>query len=507
MYKIFTASKDTYITNKILRNTSRATDANLGAASTLDLFKLYDESVISGETTPIELSRALIKFNTTDISSSLEGKVSFDHSSFKCHLKLSDLQGGSIAPEDFNLVVYPLSQSFDEGLGADVSNLGFLDRANWITASFTNNTNVLWKTTGARSVGLLGSSDIDIIDSGSIGGSVVQLYRSQYFEKGTEDLFVDITTPLSAAMCGIIPSHGFLIAYSGYEETDAKSRFVKRFASRHVKNQYIRPKIIVSYDDTIVDNHKDSEFNLTGSLFLKTFQRGSPANLVSGSAASEIGGNNCILVKLYTGSFTKYFTGSSYSKAGITQTGLYSANVVIDGFDTSVVNGSTTIANHVAASGSITFREEWLSLDENVSFFSGSIKFLDSFSTIGNQKRDFLIKLSNIKNSYAKTDTPSLRLFITDLAERRKPTRKPLKASSITLNKVYYRIVDADNGIILVPFDKVRDTTRVSRDESGMYFSPSFSSLIKGRNYHLQFLIIDRGEEFIVSPKARFRIK
>ena len=64
-----------------------------------------------------------------------------------------------------------------------------------------------------------------------------------------------------------------------------------------------------------------------------------------------------------------------------------------------------------------------------------------------------------------------------------------------------------DNGIILVPFDKVRDTTRVSRDESGMYFSPSFSSLIKGRNYHLQFLIIDRGEEFVVSPKARFRIK
>ena len=58
-------------------------------------------------------------------------------------MKLFDLQGGSIAPEDFNLVVYPLSQSFDEGLGADVSNLGFLDRANWITASFTNSSNVL----------------------------------------------------------------------------------------------------------------------------------------------------------------------------------------------------------------------------------------------------------------------------------------------------------------------------------------------------------------------------
>ena len=288
MYLIFTASKDTYITNKILKNTTRATDANLGSASTLDLFKLYDESVISGETTPIELSRALIKFNAQDISSSLKGKVSFDHSSFKCYLKLYDLQGSSVAPSDFNLVVYPLSQSFDEGLGADVSNLGFLDRANWITSSWTNNANVTWNTAGARSVGLLGSSDIDIIDSGSIGGSNVQLYASQYFEKGHEDLYVDVTTPLSAAMCGFIPNHGFLIAYSGSEETDARSRFVKRFASRHVKNHYIRPRIIVSYDDSIVDNHKDSEFNLTISLFLKSYQRGSANNLLSGSSLTEI---------------------------------------------------------------------------------------------------------------------------------------------------------------------------------------------------------------------------
>ena len=63
MYLVFTASKDTYITNKIINSSTRATDANLGAASTIDLFKLYDETNISGETSPRELSRGLIKFN------------------------------------------------------------------------------------------------------------------------------------------------------------------------------------------------------------------------------------------------------------------------------------------------------------------------------------------------------------------------------------------------------------------------------------------------------------
>ena len=47
MYLVFTASKDTYITNKIINSSTRATDANLGAASTLDLFKLYDETKIT----------------------------------------------------------------------------------------------------------------------------------------------------------------------------------------------------------------------------------------------------------------------------------------------------------------------------------------------------------------------------------------------------------------------------------------------------------------------------
>ena len=61
-----TASADTYITNKIINNSFSASDANVGRAGTIDLFKLYNESSLTGasgepySTEKIELSRGLI---------------------------------------------------------------------------------------------------------------------------------------------------------------------------------------------------------------------------------------------------------------------------------------------------------------------------------------------------------------------------------------------------------------------------------------------------------------
>ena len=85
MYKILTASADAYITNKVISTSARAIDANMGNASTIDIFKLYDESTFSGhpktyiddtetdllheedgESIPVELSRGLVKFDLSD---------------------------------------------------------------------------------------------------------------------------------------------------------------------------------------------------------------------------------------------------------------------------------------------------------------------------------------------------------------------------------------------------------------------------------------------------------
>ena len=68
MQLIITASKDCYITNKIIDNKYRSKNSNTGRAATLDLFKLFEESgvVESGNfvTSNVkEKSALLIKFD------------------------------------------------------------------------------------------------------------------------------------------------------------------------------------------------------------------------------------------------------------------------------------------------------------------------------------------------------------------------------------------------------------------------------------------------------------
>ena len=105
MQRILTASKDTYITNKIVNNSIRATDANVGSAGSLDLFKLYDENTISGETEPIELSRILIKFPIEEITTmDNAGIIDVNDDSFKCVLKLHDVYGGQTTPSNFKTI-------------------------------------------------------------------------------------------------------------------------------------------------------------------------------------------------------------------------------------------------------------------------------------------------------------------------------------------------------------------------------------------------------------------
>jgi len=506
MYLVFTASKDTYITNKIVNSSTRATDANLGGATTIDLFKLHDETMFSGVVAPQELSRGLIKFNLSDKSASLTSKVDFDDSSFKATLKLYDVQGNQVAPADFNIMVMPLSKSFDEGSGKDISGLSFLDRANWITSSYSTDNN-LWDSQGAFASGTLGDSDIDLIEDASIGGTTTYLLKSQYFSIGNENLNLDITEIVSASMVGIIPNHGFLLGYSGSEEIDTKTRFVKRFASRHTKNPYIRPKLIIEYDDSLTDNNQNFEFNVTGSLFLENLSRGNKSNILSGSANSQVIGSNCILLKLHTGSYEKYFTGSQALSAGITKTGIYSASFAIDRFLSASVTSTATLEDFVIASGSITFGQEWLSTDENISYFTGSLTIDAQNRSAGLNQSKYRLSIVNLRSEYSYTDIPKLEVFATDLAAEKASVRIPVRLSSVILQKVYYQIRDAYNGQILTPFVETNDITKLSNDGQIMYFTPSLTHLPIGRAYTIDFMTVIDGVKTKYYDHGAFRIK
>ena len=265
MYKILTASADAYITNKVISTSARAIDANMGNASTIDIFKLYDESTFSGhpktyiddtgaallhstddlnvESIPVELSRGLVKFDLSDLEADIEGE-----SGFSATLKMYDVFGGQTTPSNFSLLVVPLAVAFDEGGGRDVESFNDLDTCNFVTASYSDGTTTEWgthttitPTTGDDYLIFNIVSEADILDIATYGAT-------QEFETGQEDLSVDVTAAVTAMLTasGSITNHGFRISFISDEEKDDKTRFVKRFVSRHSNDKNKTPRLIIT---------------------------------------------------------------------------------------------------------------------------------------------------------------------------------------------------------------------------------------------------------------------
>lgn len=500
MILICTASADTYITNKIVNNNIVVSDSNVGRAATLDLFKLYDETLYNNEANQIELSRILIKFDTQCLTDNLS-TINLNSPTFKATLKLYDIISGNPAPSNFNVVVYPLSQSFDEGVGRDTISFNDIDVANFLTASYTNQTN-MWFLSGANRGGLLGSNDIDFISSGNLGSGVIDLFSSQNFLKGTEDLSIDVTTIMSATIAGKIPNCGFRVSFRSDEETDTKTRFVKRFASRHVSNPLLRPKVVIQYDDSIKDSTSFFTFDTSGTLFLQTFRGSTPSNIVSGSSLTEVSGLNSIILTINTGTYNFVVTGSQHF-AGTNSsfvTGLYSASFAISSNDSSLVHsGSDTLSNIIAASGSVNFTTYWSSIDRTFGYHTGSLRISRPERSQSNfVTRAPLLRITNANPYYTMSDKVRFRVFGIDLNRQfNQAVKRPRRLTSIIYDKVYYQVFDRETNNVIIPYDTVGNSTLLSTDSEGMFFDFYMQSLIPGRSYGFQFLISERGQSYL----------
>ena len=505
MIRILTASKDTYITNKIIDNSFRATDANLGQAGSLDLFKLYNENVISSESYPIELSRLLIKFPIEEITSmNNDGLIDISDSSFKCKVKLHDIYGGQTTPSNFKLILFPLSQSFDEGMGMNVVTYSDLDSTNYITASYQNGTVFAWNRQGAQASGSLGQENIDIITSGTLDNSVgaISLSSEQLFTEGTEDLDMDVTTIVSGTVAGLIPNHGFLISYSGSYESDNRSYFVKRFASRNVSVSALRPKMILNFDDSILDNHSNMIFNVTSSLYLNNYHQGISSNILSGASATPLTGENCLAVKIESGSFKKIFSASQALRGKNRITGLYSASFAISSFD-------STLYDQANLTGSITFNEVWTNLSETVTYLSSSLVIKKEARTVTNSinQNNILVSVLNLNSEYSPGEIIKLRVFAENRDREITYVKKPYEKKSDIFNNMHFRVRDALDGNLILDFDTQNNSTRLSTDADGMYFSFYTDSLPRGRVYRFEFLIRRNGIDKIVKDAAsKFKI-
>jgi len=497
MYMLLTASADTYITNKIVDG-SRSINSNVGRAGTLDLFKLYDETV-SGSSPVIELSRLLLKFDLSKLNSLTSSSVNPNNPSFKAKIRLKSVSSGLPVPYNFTVSTFPLARSFSEGYGRDVAAYSDIGAANFLSSSAEN----LWIMSGAEASGSIGDN-VDYYASGNLGAGLVNLGNSQYFENGNEDLFVDVTNVISATLGGIVQNNGFRLSFSGSQETDDVTRFVKRFASRHVIEHALRPRLEISFDDSINDSHENFYFDSTGSLYLRNYVGSGLANVLSRSI--EVTGSNCMLLTISTGSWSTTVSASQVSIGTARSAGLYSGNLYISAQNSNFVSGTITLSQHLRSSGSIIFSETWSSIDRSVTYLSSFVTCsLPIRSAFIESSRDLIIKATNAFPSYNSGKTYKVKVFVYDPDYEPSATKVQRPVKSVIPNDVKYRVRVDGTDDVYIPFDS---GTKLSSDSTGLFFNMSTDGLPSGKLFTVDYLVNDRGTERIVRDQGfKFRIE
>jgi len=133
--KRYYAVKDNTITNAFKSNlVTRGVSGNMGQSDILEVFSIFAQASSSSGLSS-ELSRVLIEFDTTAINTDrtsgllpVSGNVNF-------FLRMFDAEHTQTTPKDYTLVVQPISQSWNEGLGLDMEEYSDEDASNYISAS------------------------------------------------------------------------------------------------------------------------------------------------------------------------------------------------------------------------------------------------------------------------------------------------------------------------------------------------------------------------------------
>jgi len=283
--------------------------------------------------TAIELSRILISFDLDNLSEYATLDTTDDD--FKATLRLFDILDGQMAPTNFNVEIFPLAKTFTEGIGRDTGAFNDLDICNFVTSSYSS-TPVPWGDVGANAKGNVGTPDIDVYASMSDGaGGFDQLYVTKEFIEGTESFTFDVTDIIKAMINGDIANHGFRISFSELEEQDGKTYFLKRFASRHVLNQYLKPRLSISWNDSFRDNSKNTIFDASSTLIFQNTVRGT-TGFATGYEHTVDGTDECLSLTVSTGSYSQTFAAERAKAYGTLEKeidGIYAASFTIGTLD------------------------------------------------------------------------------------------------------------------------------------------------------------------------------
>ena len=189
---------------------------------------------------------------------------------FDRDLEAQKLLDGKQRTSSFDLILFRVNKFWDEGCGYDyqrfmgyqpADNITFVESAsNWINATTVDS----WDEPG--------------VYSGSPSGITV---TTQHFDKGSENIEMDITDEVNSLITGGTPNNGYGIAFERVLETKevVPSQYVG-FFTKHTQTYY-EPFVETTYDSSIRDDRKNFYRGKDNKLYLYTNLGGEPTNLDS----------------------------------------------------------------------------------------------------------------------------------------------------------------------------------------------------------------------------------
>lgn len=450
--------KDTFISNdsRYPRST-RLTGANVGASEELDVFKRSGIAGVVGTLGSSSLGRALLQFDFTQFTAlTASGDIPSQGLTFR--LRMNHKTAGCTVPTSFDLVVAPVSSSWDEGVGHDID-LGDKGFANWDKRTSTT----FWTTPG--------------------GDFLLSQATASHFDTGREDLDVDVTSIVNSWLSGTVPNNGLGVMMTASIESDAvyTDYYQKKFYSRQTSFEDRAPYIEVRTNDFIRDDRSNMQWGRSGTLFLY--------NLVGGEFANLPGNFVTVAIADASGVLT-HLTASSV------RTGIYSASFALP---------TGTFSADRPYSGSI-FYDRWGS--GSFAFKTGSFTQQDPDTTTGIVYNPLTARIRNFNDEYLPEESPVLEVVF-----RKKPvTLSVVQTASLVqipyiIESAYYAIENDSTRERVIPFGTgSQQHTRLSYGASGNNFRLFMSNLHAGNAYRIIFLVNENGRQQVIDNGLKFRV-
>ena len=466
----YTASKDTSITNAYRENlTTRATDANMGASDSLEVFSLYDQT---GEQ-ETELSRILVEFPIQEIQNDRNINQIPSSGDVQFILKMSNVVHPNTVPKQYSLLVNPLSRSWQEGDGLDMERYLDTGYSNWVSASSTQ----AWDTEGG-----------DIHTSPEY---------SQYFETGTEDIEIDITNLVENWLDGTIENNGVMVRLSSSLETDTRSYYTKKFSSRGTEFFYKKPWIEARYDTTIKDDR--------GRFYL-----------YNPFVQMQENYNNLYIYNAFKGRLHDLPTVGT----GDIYVSLYESPNLPFGTPLTLIDGKTVATGSWVSTGvykvSLGINTEltkvydvWSDSTGDVIGIGGEIKVINPDGEEVFTKNDYVVNIKNLKSEYSISEEPRFYTFVRGKSWTPNAYTSVVSTPSNTIvDEMYYKVFRVADNLDVIPYGTgSMNHTRLSYDKNGNYFDLDISLLEPGYTYGIKFLVSDIEDYHESRETFKFRVE